>query len=73
MIRNVRCKTCNTYHEIGLYVFATVRNKASVPILSALGIEVLSLDVTSLEDIVELKRQVSQRTDGTLDYLVNNA
>lgn len=59
--------------DLGLHVFATVRDKESVPELSCLGIEALSLDVTSPENILEVKRQVSHRTGGSLDYLVNNA
>lgn len=61
------------FHSKGLHVFATARNEKAVTDLSALGLEALQLDVTSPESVAEVKRHVSERTNGSLDYLVNNA
>ena len=41
--------------------------------LEVLGIETLHLEVTSEESIVSLHDEISKRTGGTLDILVNNA
>lgn len=59
----------------GLLVFATARNTAKIdPKLSSLSnVEVLALDTTSQGSIHTATRAVSARTNGTLDYLVNNA
>ena len=61
------------FHSEGLYVFATARDKSALADLRSLGIEALQLEVTSPESIAEVKRHVSERTNGSLDYLVNNA
>ena len=37
------------------------------------GIETLTLDVTARESIAALKAEISKRTDGKLDMLLNNA
>ena len=62
-----------SFHSKGLHVFATARNEKALADLTAIGIEALSLEVTSPKGILEVKRQVSERTGGSLDYLVNNA
>ncbi|KAL9073872.1 MAG: hypothetical protein Q9161_002704 [Pseudevernia consocians] len=61
------------FHSKGLHVFATARNEKAVTDLKALGIEALQLEVTSPESVAEVKRHISERTSGSLDYLVNNA
>lgn len=61
------------FYSRGLHVFATARNEKALADLTAIGIEALSLEVTSPEDILEVKRHISERTGGSLDYLVNNA
>lgn len=61
------------FHSKGLHVFATARNEKAVTDLSSLGIEVLQLEVTSPKSIADVKRHISERTNGNLDYLVNNA
>lgn len=61
------------FHSKGLHVFATARNEKAVTDLRALGIETLELEVTSPESVAEVKRHISERTNGSLDYLVNNA
>ena len=61
------------FHSKGLHVFATARNEKAVADLKALGIEALQLEVTSPESIAEVKRHISDRSNGSLDYLVNNA
>ena len=61
------------FHSKGLHVFATARNEKAVTDLKALGIEALQLEVTSPESIAEVKRHISDQTNGSLDYLVNNA
>ncbi|KPM42784.1 hypothetical protein AK830_g3770 [Neonectria ditissima] len=57
----------------GLRVFATARSTKSLATLEAKGIEVFPLDVTKTESIAALKSELSQRTDGKLDMLFNNA
>jgi 1-acylglycerone phosphate reductase len=57
----------------GLRVFATARKTDSIADLAALGIETLPLEATSSESIEALKAEVSSRTGGKLDFLVNNA
>ncbi|KAK0514798.1 hypothetical protein JMJ35_002177 [Cladonia borealis] len=66
-------KLAKAFHSRGLHVFATARNEKALADLTAVGIEALSLEVTSPEAILEVKRHVSERTGGSLDYLVNNA
>ena len=57
----------------GLRVFATARKATSISDLAEQGIETLSLEVTSIESINAVKHEISSRTGGKLDYLVNNA
>ena len=61
------------FNSKGLHVFATARNVKAVADLKDLGIEVLQLEVTSPEDVAGVERYISNRTNGSLDYLVNNA
>lgn len=57
-----------TLHEAGLHVYATARNTAKAANLTALGIEVLQLDVLSDESIAACAAKVP-----ALDILINNA
>lgn len=61
------------FHSKGLRVFATARKAESISDLTNEGIETLSLEVTDIDSIKAVKDEVSSRTGGTLDYLVNNA
>ncbi|KAI9859073.1 MAG: hypothetical protein M1824_003913 [Vezdaea acicularis] len=62
------------FHSKGLRVFATSRDASNqLSDLSALGIETLSLDIDSAEDIAAVKKDIELRTNGKLDFLVNNA
>ncbi|KAI9886926.1 MAG: hypothetical protein M1823_001295 [Watsoniomyces obsoletus] len=61
------------FHNRGFRVFATARNKDVLADLHELGMETLSLDVTSQSDVEVVKNTVEHRTGGRLDYLVNNA
>ncbi len=61
------------FHSKGLHVFATARSGKAVEDIKGLGIEALQLEVTSPESVAEVKRHISERTNGSLDYLVNNA
>ena len=61
------------FHSKGLHVFATARNEKAVNELITLGIEALQLEVTSPESVTQVKRHISELTNGSLDYLVNNA
>jgi NAD(P)-dependent dehydrogenase (short-subunit alcohol dehydrogenase family) len=54
-------------------VFATARSLKTLSNLSAAGIEVFTLDVTSQESIAALKAEIASLTDGKLDVLYNNA
>lgn len=61
------------FHSLGHRVFATARTASTLTSLSLLGIECLSLDVTSPSSITSLQQTISSKTNGTLDILVNNA
>lgn len=57
----------------GCRVFATARSIEKVSHLQQLGIEVLVLDVTSSESIADATAEITKRTSGLLDILVNCA
>jgi NAD(P)-dependent dehydrogenase (short-subunit alcohol dehydrogenase family) len=61
------------FHARGLRVFATALDLKEVEGLKAMGITVLSLDITDSDSITEVVASVSKATGGTLDFLVNNA
>ncbi|KAI4216451.1 MAG: hypothetical protein LQ349_009102 [Xanthoria aureola] len=61
------------FHTRGLRVLATARTAEAIEDLADAGIETLLLDVTSIKSVAICKDEVSQRTGGQLDYLVNNA
>lgn len=61
------------FHRHHLRVFATARQTDTIADLHALGIETLALQVTDETSIAALVAEVSRRTNGTLDFLVNNA
>lgn len=54
-------------------MFATARSLKTLDNLSAAGIEVFTLDVTSQESIDALKAEITSLTHGKLDVLYNNA
>lgn len=53
-------------------VFATARKLQTLDELKAAGCEVLELDVTSDESVIQAAKQVTILTDGRLDLLINN-
>lgn len=61
------------FRSKGIHVFATARNEKAIADLKALGFEALQLEVSSPENVAEVKRHISERTNGSLDYLINNA
>lgn len=61
------------FHAQGFRVFATARSASQLEDLTALGIEAITLDVTSREQIAAAATEVASLTGGTLDILVNNA
>lgn len=62
------------FHERGYHVFATARDTSKVAGLSKLGgVDVLQLDVTDTQSIARCRDEVSRRTGGRLDILINNA
>lgn len=54
-------------------MLATARKRESISDLAERGIETLSLEVNDIESINSLYDEVSARTNGSLDFLVNNA
>ena len=54
-------------------MFATARSLKTLGNLSAAGIEVFTLDVTSQASIDALKAEITSLTHGKLDVLYNNA
>lgn len=66
----------NTVVDIGtsgFRVFASARRIEVLKDLEAQGIETISLDVTNQAAIKAAVAEISSRTGGTLDILVNNA
>lgn len=61
------------FQRNGFRVFATARKTSSITDLESRGIEPLSLEATSEDSIQALASEISHRTGGHLDYLVNNA
>ncbi|KAJ5989635.1 short-chain dehydrogenases/reductase [Penicillium waksmanii] len=62
------------YRAKGFHVFATLRNITKAgSLLDMDGIEILELEVTSVESIRKCADTVAKSTDGRLDILVNNA
>ena len=61
------------FHLEGLHVFATVRNEKAAHELISLGVQALQLEATSPESVAQVKQHISEQTNGSLDYLVNNA
>ncbi|KAJ5693049.1 1-acyl dihydroxyacetone phosphate reductase [Penicillium macrosclerotiorum] len=62
------------YRAKGFKVFATLRNKAKVGSLADMdGIEIVELEITSVESIRRCADVVAKQTGGALDILVNNA
>ncbi|KAL0632891.1 NADPH-dependent 1-acyl dihydroxyacetone phosphate reductase [Maublancomyces gigas] len=62
------------FHAKGFRVFATARRLETVQELQdTLGIEIIQLDVTKAEDVRKARDEISLRTGGKLDVLVNNA
>ncbi|PVI01087.1 NAD(P)-binding protein [Periconia macrospinosa] len=62
-----------TFQKCGFQVFATTRDPAKMSELHLPNVTRLPLDVTKKEDILNAVETVSKATDGTLDFLVNNA
>ena len=61
------------FHQRGVRVFATARDLTKVQHLKDMGLDVLSLDVTSEESIAQAVAAVRKVTGGKLDFLVNNS
>jgi len=61
------------FHARGLHVIASARNKETLADLEELGMNIISLEVTSTESREEAKRKVVELTGGKLWGLVNNA
>ncbi|KAK8017683.1 hypothetical protein PG993_014009 [Apiospora rasikravindrae] len=62
------------FHQRGYHVFATARDTTKMSALKELSdLTQLTLDVVKSSDIQAAVEQVSQRTGGKLDCLVNNA
>lgn len=62
------------FQERGVHVFATARTISKMNPLEGLpNVTLLTLDVTSEASINNAVAIVSKHTDGTLDYLINNA
>jgi 1-acylglycerone phosphate reductase len=56
----------------GCQVFATARSMEKVEHLQQIGIEVLTLDVTSSKSIDDAAAEITRQTGGSLDILVNS-
>lgn len=61
------------FHRKGLKVFATARSLNKMAHLTSMGIETMTLEVTSATSIAEAVAKISAKTGGKLDYLVNNS
>ena len=65
--------TVPSCHRAGFRVFATSRSLKTMESLEKDGIETIKLDITDDDDITRVANEISKRTGGTLDILVNNA
>lgn len=62
------------FQKRGLHVFVTAGSLSKISHLEKLpNVTLLTLDVTSSSSIAAAVEAVSAKTDGTLDYLVNNS
>jgi NAD(P)-dependent dehydrogenase (short-subunit alcohol dehydrogenase family) len=61
------------FHDHGDRVFATTRDPSKMKSLAERGIETLAMDVLDVESIQKCADEVSKRTGGALDVLLNNA
>ncbi|KAJ6501952.1 NAD-P-binding protein [Mycena sanguinolenta] len=61
------------FHSQGFRVFATSRRLETMEDLAVIGIETLALDVAETDAIRKTKEEISTRTGGKLDILINNA
>lgn len=62
------------FSQKGYHVIATLRDISKAKSLVEIkNIEILELEVTSLESIAKCVTQVRKHTNGTLDILINNA
>ncbi|PYI07006.1 putative short-chain dehydrogenases/reductase [Aspergillus sclerotiicarbonarius CBS 121057] len=62
------------YQAKGFRVFAALRNQTKARSLTEIeGLEIVQLEVTSVESIEQCAKVVAKHTGGTLDVLVNNA
>ena len=61
------------FHAHGLRVLATVRSPSKIEHLKSLGVETLTLDVTSQPSIQSCIKEVSELTGGSLDILLDNS
>ena len=60
--------------KTGCHVIATARNRDVIADLQEMGMDTLSLEVTSTESVASAKAKVEKLTGGRgLDILVNNA
>ncbi|KAI5899377.1 NAD(P)-binding protein [Schizophyllum commune H4-8] len=66
-------KTVLITAPLGFRVFATSRSLKTMESLEKDGIETIKLDITDDDDISPVANEISKRTGGTLDILVNNA
>ncbi|KAI8714912.1 hypothetical protein NCS52_01212100 [Fusarium sp. LHS14.1] len=58
----------------GISVFATARDASRMENLAGLpNVTLITLDVTSCDQIAAAVQKVSEKTGGTLDYLINNS
>ena len=65
---------CNEFEKRGFHVFAAARTVSKIgDVESWPNVTPLTLDVTSTSSIAAAVDVVRQKTDGQLDYLVNNA
>jgi 1-acylglycerone phosphate reductase len=61
------------FHHKGLRGFATAHSLPQIAHLADLGIETLTLDVTSSTSIADVATKVAAETVGALDYLLKNS
>jgi len=61
------------FHAAGHHVIATARNESKMAHLKEAGIETMRLDVCDQDSINAALNQVTKRTGGRLDILLNNA
>lgn len=70
----IGCALAHAFHARGFHVFATARSQDKMAsFVGKSGVTLLTLDVTSDDQVAAAAKTVEEKAGGRLDFLVNNA